>query len=173
MDITCYKHESSNPKWDAQANLRDRTHYVSDDTLRYHKSRILQTRIAFGGLIFGLVESVAKNMSGSARGFRYAIIDIFGTVIHRPNLADTYKSSAKAAKAMDEIIDGLAVEELTLAAIDNYERQHARTVQALRATVQKYLSELDTHHSYTCTVIGNIIAKYAYTPPITDTKPEE
>jgi hypothetical protein len=143
MDITRYKNESSNPKWDAQENLKGRTHYVSDDTLRYHKSRILQTRIAFDGLIFGLVESIPAPRPNAmlGRGMRYVIFDLLGNVIHRPDIAQ-YRNSAQAAKAMDEIIDGLTttdIELLTLEAIDRHEKHHAHNAANMRSMVQECL----------------------------------
>ncbi len=37
--MNLYRSESNNPKWNAQSNLSGRTHYVDEDTLRWHKSR--------------------------------------------------------------------------------------------------------------------------------------
>lgn len=33
-----YREQGNNPKYHAQRNLQGRTHYVDDDTLRFHKA---------------------------------------------------------------------------------------------------------------------------------------
>lgn len=40
-----YKNKSSYAVRDAQQNLMGRTHYVDPDTLRWHKSKILESHI--------------------------------------------------------------------------------------------------------------------------------
>lgn len=39
--MNLYRNESSDAKTNAQRNLCGRTHYVDEDTLRWHKSRVL------------------------------------------------------------------------------------------------------------------------------------
>lgn len=90
-----YRNESSDPKRNAQRNLQGRTHYVDDDTLRFHKSRILSARHVDGGLLFAIVTSDATDYQGKTRGFRYVVFDLFGTVLDRPALEDCYKSTPK------------------------------------------------------------------------------
>jgi hypothetical protein len=72
---------------------------------------------------------------------RYVIFDLLGNVIHRPDIAQ-YRNSAQAAKAMDEIIDGLTttdIELLTLEAIDRHEKHHAHNAANMRSMVQECL----------------------------------
>ena len=47
-----YQSESSTPKYNAQRNLQGRTHYVDEDTLKFHKSRIISEHDSCNGLIF-------------------------------------------------------------------------------------------------------------------------
>ena len=133
-----YTDSSYDPKWNAQKNLMGRTHYVDDDTLRFHKSRILCSDPLQDGLLFGLVESVSLDMNNTKRGFRYVMFDIFGTVVGtRASLDDCYKSSNAARKAMIEEAGTLNANALTLAGI---ERTRKHTEYEI-SEVLKYLAE--------------------------------
>lgn len=121
-----YRDESSNAKWDAQRNLSGRTHYVDDDTLRFHKSRILNTYVVDGGLLFALIESCALDMHNTKRGFRFVVFDVFGTVLERAGLDDTYSTSQAAINAMWRYLDGVdAAEHTKMAAARSAERYAA------------------------------------------------
>lgn len=74
----------SNAKYDAQLNLEGRTHYVDDDSLRFHHAKVLETRVHYNGLLFSLIESTGLDMHNTKRGFRYVIFDLFGNVITSP-----------------------------------------------------------------------------------------
>lgn len=89
-----------NATFQAQRNLCERTHYVDADTLRWHKSKVLQCYIADEGLTFALIESVALDMDSTKRGFRYVVFDIFGTVVSRVALEDCFRTREQARKAM-------------------------------------------------------------------------
>lgn len=134
---TFYRDESSNPKWNAQRNLHGRTHYVDDDTLRFHHSRILSTHIAGDGLLFALVESCAKDMNNTRRGFRAVVFDIFGTVINRPNswLEDMRDSRKMAEVDLYKVLSDLNAKTITLEAIKRAEAYHAMEMADLRAKV--------------------------------------
>jgi hypothetical protein len=132
-----YRNESSNPKWNAQRNLQGRTHYVDDDTLRYHKSRILSARHTDSGLLFAIVTSDAIDYQNTKRGFRYVIFDVFGTVLDRPTLDETYTSSERATKAMWEQLNAIDAKAHTLAAIEKQRRQHGEEMDRLAADVAK------------------------------------
>ena len=130
-----YRQESSNPKWNAQRNLSGRSHYVDDDTLRFHHSRILSTHITDGGLLFALVESYAVDMNNTQRKYRGVILDVFGNVVNRPKLEYGFSSSKAATKAMWEILNGLDAKALTVKAIEQAEKYHAMDMADLRAKV--------------------------------------
>ena len=115
--IDLYRNESANPKWDAQRNLSGRTHYVDDNTLRFHKSRVLQTAVTDGGLLFAIVESYAADYEGTTRLFRPVIFDVFGTVLERPSLENGYKTSNQASKAMRAALNGINAKQVTADAI--------------------------------------------------------
>lgn len=130
--MNLYREKSSRPKWNAQRNLQGRTHYVDDGTLKFHKSRVLSTHITDGGLLFALVESVALNMDNTARGYRPVIFDVFGNVIDRPQLADSYKSSKAAKAAMWDTLNKLDAKEITRKAIDQAKQNYAREIKEMR-----------------------------------------
>lgn len=107
----------SNPKHYAQNELAQLTHYVDDDTLRFHKSKILDCG-QFKGLIFWLVESVALDMENSKRGFRYVAFDVSGRVISRVDLEDCAKNSKTAKTQLTEFLNSVDAMAITLEAIE-------------------------------------------------------
>src|SRR3974377_2288760 len=103
--INLYRHESSNPKFNAQRNLQDRTHYVDDASLRWHKSRVLSAPIVTNGLFLAITTtSAAPDPDNTPRGFRYVIFDIFGNILERPKLEDAFRTHAQCVKAMWKIL---------------------------------------------------------------------
>lgn len=96
--------ESCDPKRNAQRNLSGRTHYVDDDTLRWHKARINGASDVQGshGLLFRITESCALDMHNRSRGNRCVVFDVFGTVVYHPDLENTFSTSAKAQTACNE-----------------------------------------------------------------------
>ena len=97
-----FDYKSGDPKGNAQRNLSGLTHYVDDNTLRWHHSRIVSTAHLHGGLLFRVTCSDALDMNNTKRGFRSVVFDVFGTVISRPDLEHTHKTSDKAIKASNE-----------------------------------------------------------------------
>lgn len=135
-----YRNESSNAKTNAQRNLMGRTHYVDDDTLRWHKSRIISARRVDNGLLFAIVTSDALDMNNAKRGFRYVIFDLFGTVIDRPKIDDAFTTSARATQAMWSALNAFDAKAHTLAAI---ERQKANCIHDLDGMAIE-VAKLDT-----------------------------
>lgn len=130
-----YKNKSSSAVHDAQENLMGRTHYVDPGTLRWHKSKILETHITDGGLIYALIESCAADYENTRRIFRPVIFDLFGTVIERPKLEEGFKTRRQAVKYMWEVLNSLNAKTITLEAIERAEKYHAREMAELRQTV--------------------------------------
>lgn len=133
--MNLYRQESSDPKDNAQRNLMGRTHYVDDDTLRWHKSRILSARHSPDGLLFYIVESCALDMNNRSRGFRYVIFNLFGEVISRPDLEHCERTSEAATKAMYRWLDTVDALAITHQAIEHAERNHALEMAELRVRV--------------------------------------
>jgi hypothetical protein len=127
-----YQNHGSYPKPNAQRNLSGRTHYVDDDSLRFHKSRILSARATCDGLLFAIVESVAIDYENRRRGVRYVVFDLFGRVVSRLALEDCWRTSAAATKAMWTFINGCDAVALTREAIANAEKWHAIDMADLR-----------------------------------------
>ena len=113
----------NSPVYNAQRNLSGRTHYVDPDTLRYHKSRVVFAKASSDGLLFYLVESCALDYENTRRGFRYVIFDVFGTVIERPSLEESYRTEKRALKAMWATLDKIDNLAHTREAIERARRQ--------------------------------------------------
>lgn len=134
--MNLYKDCSSHPKGNAQINLLGRTHYVDDASLRFHKSRILRTVVVYDGLLLGVVESVALDMNGTKRGFRPVVFNIFGTVISRTSLDETYMTRRAAETAMWKILNETDAKKHTIEAArarrDAYSREMADLIKTVR-----------------------------------------
>ena len=130
-----YQNHSSYPKIDAQRNLCGRTHYVDDETLRWHKSRIIATRVTDKGLLYAIITSDALDMHNTKRGFRYVIFDLFGTVLARPELEQAFRTSQQASKAMWAELNKINAKEITLAAIEKSRNDYANELKRLTETV--------------------------------------
>lgn len=98
IHVRPFAQESGDPKYDAQRNLRGKTHYVDDDTLRFHKSRVLSSARLHGGLLLRIITSDALDMHNTKRGFRAVVFDVFGTTVERPSLDNASKTKAQAYK---------------------------------------------------------------------------
>ena len=97
---------ASYPKPNAQRNLADRTHYADDDTLRFHKSRIISARELQEGALFALIESYAMDYENTRRAFRYVVFGLDGTVISHVDLDGGWRTSDQARKAMWAWLEG-------------------------------------------------------------------
>jgi hypothetical protein len=133
--MNLYRNEGITPKFNAQRNLMGRTHYVDDDTLRWHKSRVLSARCTHNGLLFAIVTSDALDMRNTRRGFRYVIFDLFGTVLARTELKEAFTSSARAERAMWAALNTIDAVAVTMTAIKRSQNDHAEEMQRLRETI--------------------------------------
>lgn len=132
-----YERKGSSPKFNAQRNLAGRTHYVDDDTLRFHKSRVISARAVDNGLLFAIVTSDAIDYQNTRRGFRFVIFDLFGKIIGRTELEKSFRTSAQAEKAMWAEINAMDADQITLAGIENAAKRHAYEMQEIRNHVAR------------------------------------
>ncbi len=102
-----YSYRSCDAKHNAQQNLQGRTHYVSDDSLRYHKSRVLQSGHTDNGLLFYIIESYAVDIHNTRRLQRPVVFDLFGTVVLHCDLEDGYKNKRQATKALWDTLNSI------------------------------------------------------------------
>ena len=137
MRNSLFSDRYDNPKRNAQDNLEGITHYVTDSSLRFHKSRILYGRPQCGGLIYALVTSDSADYQNTKREFRYVLFDLNGTVIDRPELGEGFTSKDKAKTAMFAALDKLDAKAITNAAIDRAQKIAAEEFDELRAKVAK------------------------------------
>lgn len=87
-----------NGRLSAQDQLNDRTHYVSDSSLRYHHARVLGCAPMFDGLFFRITESVSLDPQNTQRGTRCVLFDLTGRTVFHPSLDDTRRSSDAAIR---------------------------------------------------------------------------
>ncbi len=157
--MNLYREESSNPKWCAQRNLQGRTHYVDDDTLRFHKSRVLRAQPCDNGLLFYIITSDALDMHNTKRGFRYVIFDLFGNVLGRPDLEHAFRTSAQAVKAMWAELNKIDAKAVTFKAIEELEQHYSKEMERLREEVSKAVDN-DTVRTRTrlaqCFITGRV-----------------
>lgn len=132
IHVQTFRRESGDPKHNAQRNLAGKTHYVDDDTLRWHKSRVLGTTTLHNGLLFRVTCSDALDMNNSKRGFRCAVFDVFGTCISRPALESATATKQAAINASErEEIDLVAHYAKAISdKIQSLERESAELKQA-------------------------------------------
>lgn len=136
MELYTTKNYSSE-KYNAQLNLEGRTHYVDDSSLRFHHARIIYTNDYKNGLIFGLIESVALDMNNTKRGFRYVLFDLFGNVVSRVDLEDSFKTSKVAKAAMDEALKALDVEAITKEGLASYDKASDYARERILSNIEK------------------------------------
>ena len=117
----------------ATQSRRAARHYVDDDTLRFHKSRVdLAPRHTDGGLLFAIVTSDALNYENARRGYRYVIFDVFGTVISRCTLEDAWSKRDKCERAMWAALEAIDAKAHTVDAIAKARTSYAAEMNALR-----------------------------------------
>jgi len=126
-----YRQKSSYPKVNAQENLCGRTHYVDNDTLHFHKSRVISARHVDNGLLFAIVTSDALDYQNTKRGFRFVIFDLFGTVLERTDTENAYRTSAQATKAMWAALNEIDAVTVTRHAVQRRIKQHADEMYAI------------------------------------------
>ena len=78
MNTSKYEQHSYNARYNAQHNLRGRSHFVDDDTLRYFKGRVLSAYDSSNGRLFVVVHSQASGFNDATRVYSYAIFDLAG-----------------------------------------------------------------------------------------------
>ena len=133
--IKLYNQESYDAKRNAQLNLAGRTHFADDDTLRYFRSRISSSNHHDNGLLFSLIESCSGDYEHKTRVFRYAIFDVFGHCVARPDLAHGFKSTEAARKALYVALNAIDAVQLTRAAIERETAAYASEMHRFAAAV--------------------------------------
>ena len=109
-------------------NLDGLTHYYSDDTMQYFKSRILHDVITDGGLLLGTVESFI-NADGNRR-FRSVIFNVFGTVVN--DREDQFTNKKKAVENLWIELNSMNAKKITRDGIKHLQETVKRDIKQLR-----------------------------------------
>ena len=128
LNLRKYQYMYMKPKADAQHNLRGRTFYVDDDTLKYHKARILNSAPACDGLVYWIIESYAVDYANINRAFRPVVFHILGDVIYRVGLDDGFKTEKAARLALDVFLDSFDAVKQTQQALELYNIQENQRI---------------------------------------------
>jgi hypothetical protein len=99
-----FKEESNKPKTNAQRNLAGRTHYFSDETLKWHKSRVCESRVMGRGLLHVAICRDGLDMHGKRYGYRHVLHDIFGTCLTRTDLQEAAATILRARYALGLVV---------------------------------------------------------------------
>ena len=126
----------SDPAAQAQDQLMGRTHYVDPETLRYHHARVLRARPVCSGLLFRIIESTAADYQNTKRVYRYVVFDVWGEVVTRPELEDSFSSTDKALKAFDQWLSGFNL-------VEYYRVEMAARVKRTQAEADRLQTALD------------------------------
>lgn len=92
-----FRVESCYPDSNAERNLQGRTHWLSPETRRYFKSRVLDSGMTADGLVFWLVESNRSKPFEADKNKRFVAFDVWGSVLTEGD--EWHKTSAQALKA--------------------------------------------------------------------------
>lgn len=109
LGIFKYRDIHSTPKYDAQENLKGRNHYFDDANLAFFKARVIETQVLADGLLFAAIESQPKGGFSGPRRFRYAVFDIFGTIVNygesdAPGARTWFSNSDAARRGLRQFI---------------------------------------------------------------------
>ena len=126
----------SDPIAQAQDQLMGRTHYVDPETLRHHHARVLRARPVWSGLLFQIIESTAADYQNTKRVYRYVVFDVWGEVVTRPELDDSFSSTDKALKAFDQWLADFDL-------VDYYRVQLAARVKRTQEEADRLQTALD------------------------------
>ena len=128
LNLRKYQYMYMKPKADAQHNLRGRTFYVDDDTLKYFKARILNSAPACDGLVYWIIESYAVDYANINRAFRPVVFNILGDIVYRVNIDDGFKTEKAARLALDVFLDSFDAVKQTQQALELYKIQENQRI---------------------------------------------
>jgi len=124
-----YRHESCYPDSNAEKNLQGRTHFVDPQTLRYFKSRILDSGISHDGLVFWLIESNRSKPFECDKNKRFVAFDVFGSqIFERDSWQKTSKAAWKEGSAWLAGFDALSHTESELRAKATRDAENAQAI---------------------------------------------
>lgn len=140
LNLEKFECHYGSPKHDAQRNLQGRSYYVTDETLRYHKSRITCARPLCDGLLYGIVESFegwADGWERPERCFRGVIFSMTGGIVYRPDAGESFGDTASALDAMMDQCGELDAHVINMDALFAESHYVFRAIERAKETVLK------------------------------------
>jgi hypothetical protein len=117
--IELFRERSGMPLNQAQRNLQGRTHYVDDATLKSFGAKVHTTHVMDDGLIFGMVESLQKGFNPEdGRVWRPVFFDLFGNIVARPPIEDSFDNIKQAQAEFWKLADTLDAQALTIEGVE-------------------------------------------------------
>ena len=127
FNVLPFRQESYKPKYNAQSNLNERTHYVDDQTLRFFNCRINGSKHIMQGSYFMLNESLPIGGFDAPRKHRVTLFDLTGEVVLQ---TEGYNSSKKASEAFWAAFDSFDH-------VGHYERKAAYKIDSVKRQLEK------------------------------------
>ncbi len=140
-----FENKCSHALTNAQQNLMGRTHYVDPDTLRWHKSRVLSSGMTDHGLLFWIVSSDALDMNNTKRGYRFVVFDVFGKVLSRVSLEDSWKRREPCDKAKWAFLNSFDAVTHTRKAIEEQRKYQAEELDRFNGDVDAIATKIGHH----------------------------
>lgn len=138
-NIYLFRERSGFPLSQAQRNLDTRTTYVEDSSLKVFDAKIHSCEVLDNGLILGIIESV-KQGADAARVFRPVFFDVFGNVIARPDVDESFPNQKQAQGSFWAMANEIEAVEATLKGI----REKQKYLQNEIDKLDDLLKELKT-----------------------------
>jgi hypothetical protein len=98
-----FNDNGTTPKANAQRNLDGKTHFVDEDTLKLHKSRVVDSNPIHGGLLLRVTHSDALDTNNTQRGYRTTVFDLFGSEIFHESLEKAHNTKKQAVAASEAL----------------------------------------------------------------------
>lgn len=98
----------------AQLNLANRNCYVTTETLKFFNAKIRHSGHEADGFLFWIIESLPYD---GKRFVRPVVFDVFGSVLFKPDIEESPKTTEKAEKMRDEFLESFDVIQHTKDAI--------------------------------------------------------
>jgi hypothetical protein len=129
--VVLFTERSGFPLNQAQRNLEGRTHYVDDSTVKSFAAKVHSVHVLEDGLILGMVESIQAGATAeTGRVYRPVFFDVFGNIVFRPEIEDSFKTQKSAQAEFWKRADDIDPVKATL---EGVEKKHDSVKEELKS----------------------------------------